>query len=228
MHQSCGLESFWNCQAYPDRHKAQQVTIRLMERLNEAEFAERFGPDGLKSAGVMANVALPNKLESAGLIDIRGTGPSADEAIKHLASLANDAFSPEALKRLIEENYLYPKQRAKQPLEDVIEQMRHDIRLEPRSGSAIQVSFTYPDRNKAQQVMSKLMQSLSEAEINFMESGGSGDQKPEWTLRGEASIPPQAASSPARMNPMGVGLGGGLLLGLSVSFVCRWLRQGRA
>jgi len=71
---------------------------------------------------------------------------------------------------------LYPKERQRKPMEDVIEQMRKDISIslldsavpqpQQRFASAFAISFRYPDRYKAQAVVRELVSKFTEETNN--------------------------------------------------------------
>jgi hypothetical protein len=212
--------------AYPDYEKAQQVTLKLMEHLDEAELSQS---DDSKLASMERVLTLPNRLESAGLIEVRGATLSPSPALVAGEHLGTVAHNRETLKQLIESQDLYREERGKQPVEVVIQKMRHDIRIEPRSSTALQVSFVYPDRRKAQQVTLELMKCLMWP--NVTEPSRSDEWKKDFTFRITGDdLPnlPLTASHLTRINLAGIGLGGGLLLGLTVSLFRGRLLHGRA
>jgi len=71
---------------------------------------------------------------------------------------------------------LYPKERQRKPMEDVIEQMRKAIRItmletavnqpQQRFASAFQINFAYPDKYKAQAVVRELVSKFTEETNN--------------------------------------------------------------
>jgi uncharacterized protein involved in exopolysaccharide biosynthesis len=71
---------------------------------------------------------------------------------------------------------LYKTERSKEPIEDVIESMKHDIKinilelpgsmLERTAASAFKIEFSYSDQHKAQQVVQTLMTKFMEANLN--------------------------------------------------------------
>jgi uncharacterized protein involved in exopolysaccharide biosynthesis len=76
------------------------------------------------------------------------------------------------LTNLIQSLDLYPSERSRQPMEDVIEIMRLDTRLLAPSDGNIEIAFTYQDRYKAQRVAATMAstmidQSIREAAISF-------------------------------------------------------------
>ncbi|MDQ1473789.1 MAG: protein tyrosine kinase modulator [Bryobacterales bacterium] len=84
-----------------------------------------------------------------------------------IIQMEGDILSRRSLSDLIQapELNLYPKERAKQPLEDVIEMMKsRDLKIDVQNmanlgkhASAFKISFSYVDRFKAQQTVSKLI-----------------------------------------------------------------------
>lgn len=210
---------------YPNREKAQQVTLRLMEHLDEAEISQS---DDWKLASMEGVLTLPNQLNSTGVIEVRGATLSPSPALVAGEHLETVAYNRETLKQFIESQDLYREDRGKQPMEVVIQKMRHDIRIEPRSSTTLQVSFVYPDRRKAQQVATELMKCLMWP--NARDPSRAYDWRKDFTFRITGDdLPnlPQTAN-PTRIKLMGIGLGGGLLLGLTVSLFRGRLLHSRA
>jgi hypothetical protein len=92
--------------------------------------------------------------------------------------LEQGVLSRESLSKIIQKPSLnlYPEQRAHQPLEEIIERMRsRDIRIQmlrPRPGSAMtfSISFSYPDRYKAAQVVRQLVSEFVNQHVRAMVS----------------------------------------------------------
>jgi len=211
--------------AYPNREKAQQVTLRLMEHLDEADISQSHDSRLASMEGVLT---LPNRLKSAGVIEVRGATLSPSPARVAREHLETVVYNRETLKQLIESQDLYREDRGKGPMEVVIQKMRHDICIEPRSSTELQVSFVYPDRRKAQQVAMELMKCLMWP--NATEPSRSDDWRKDFTFRiAGDDLPnfPQMAN-PTRIKLMGIGLGGGLLLGLTISLFRGRLLHSRA
>ncbi len=71
---------------------------------------------------------------------------------------------------------LYKNERAKEPIEDVIEAMKRDIKIniielpgsimERGAASAFSIQFSYPESHKAQQVVQTLITKFTEANLN--------------------------------------------------------------
>ena len=108
---------------------------------------------------------------------------------ERLNALSQQVLSRTALESLIDELQLYPELRARFPMQDVVEKMRTDVKVEAvastvRSGSdadAFYVRFSYPDREMAARVTERLGKlfidlnakdrgQLAEATNRFLES----------------------------------------------------------
>jgi polysaccharide chain length determinant protein (PEP-CTERM system associated) len=84
-----------------------------------------------------------------------------------LNSMASTILSRTVLQTIIQTHDLYPKDRSRLPIEDVIETMRKRITIEPvtstsanpgnRNTSAFRIKFSYEDRFKAQKVVGELV-----------------------------------------------------------------------
>jgi len=115
---------------------------------------------------------------------------------------------------------LYKSDRTRIPMEDVVQGMRNrDIRIAPihandKSVSAISVSFAYADREKAQQVVQRLVGALAK---NLPREGP-------W-VKVEVLDPPSLPGRPSwpnRLAYVGIGLAVGLGLGLVLLGARRW------
>jgi uncharacterized protein involved in exopolysaccharide biosynthesis len=82
-----------------------------------------------------------------------------------ISSLAQSILSRNMLTSLVNTQQLYPKEMARQPIDDVVEDMRKEIKITPilamagnsqNSVPAFQISFAYTDRYKAQKVVEAL------------------------------------------------------------------------
>ncbi len=125
---------------------------------------------------------------------------------------------------------LYKSERNRKPLEDVIEEMKRNVRIEridqpPAQGGmaqAFRVSFSYPDKVKAKDVADALTERLR----NLYAANGDTARR-----HGEVDIPavqiispanlPQAPLAPDRLAFLAWGLGLGLLSGVLTAFL-RW------
>ena len=95
---------------------------------------------------------------------------------ERIMQMEQDILSRTSLSTLIQDPRLnlYPTERAKEPIEDVIEQMRtQDIKIHidslsgegSRRASAFSISFKYPDRLKAQQTVQALITKFDDANL---------------------------------------------------------------
>lgn len=124
-------------------------------------------------------------------------------------------LSRSALAEVIQKFGLYPNDLARLPLEDIVEEMRHDIHIETDPGNASEfvVQFRYPDAQKAQAVVRALVAGyVFENERESMKG----------TLQHstvEQLTPPDLSSHPLRGLPLSIllwGLSLGILAGLIV------------
>ncbi len=109
---------------------------------------------GLAIGGVASQTMRTVYISTATL---QGSGDSAltEPALKK-------SLSRGRLTTVINELDLYGEDRKRKPLEDVVEQMRHDTRISHITGSgAISVAFAHPDPRTAQRVTSQLVASIS-------------------------------------------------------------------
>jgi hypothetical protein len=88
--------------------------------------------------------------------------------------LARDIFSREYLASVIQEHNLYPRERARLPLNDVIDKMKRNITLEAAPPASpenqdtltLVVKFGYSDAHLAQQVNEELISRFMEGTLN--------------------------------------------------------------
>jgi uncharacterized protein involved in exopolysaccharide biosynthesis len=87
--------------------------------------------------------------------------------------MQQDILSRDGLSELITKLNLYKSERDRKPLQDVIDDMKHDIKsnflVVPTQGKqmspAFSISFSYPDRNKAHDVVQYLVSRFSDSNI---------------------------------------------------------------
>lgn len=108
---------------------------------------------------------------------------------ERIAALSQQVMSRTALERIIQEMNLYPEDRRRKAMQDVVELMRTNIAVDPvitsqgkrSDADAFYVRFSYPDRTLATRVTEKLgglfvdlnardRGELAEATSNFLES----------------------------------------------------------
>ena len=128
---------------------------------------------------------------------------------------------------------LYRNERARVPMEDIIERMRKDLRIEAVAGGepgkvGYRISFAYPDGEKAKRVAEGLTSAFVQGSM-----ARNREREHLWRQAWNESAPAgtavevvQEASEPERGGPdraglMGWGLGGGVLLGIVVALLTR-------
>src|SRR5580658_2056311 len=91
---------------------------------------------------------------------LRPTSPQVlrHRAAEHVTEMETEILSRVSLSQTLQKLDLYKSERQRIPLEDVIEQMRRNIRIEARSSTPIvfSISFAYPDQIKAQAAVREL------------------------------------------------------------------------
>ena len=173
-------------------------------------------------------------------------------AADHVAEMESEILSRLDLYTIINDPrlLLYTEELKRKPLLDVIEQMRHDIRIEAQPSTVggpvvFSISFSYPDQIKAQAVVRELSRKFTELNRNsnqrradayrgFWEDMVQARQvnaapppPPGETVQViAAASPSQEASGSRHILFPAWGLGVGLALGLMAAFAIRW--RGRA
>jgi hypothetical protein len=173
------------------------------------------------AAGLVAALAIgyiiPSQYVSRAVLRITGTGDSAGLP-DHLRNISDRILGHDNLERMVQlpNLDLYKKQRAQQPISEVVEKMRSKdvgIRLYPaqpgvRHSQAFVISFSYPDRFKAQAV-------AREWTSQFVESNFTQPHEQGQTIEVlETADLPQVPASPNRTTIAIIGACVGLLLGL--------------
>ncbi len=144
-------------------------------------------------------------------------GANSPEIADRIRSVWEEVTSRGSLAEVIQHPRLdlYRRERARKPLEDVIEDMRTDLRLDamPGGGTPVfRISFAYPDRYKAQMVVDRLTQKMLDANP---ENVGR-----DLRVVTSASLP-EVPLKPDRLAFLGWGLAVGLLGGVLASSL-RW------
>jgi capsular polysaccharide biosynthesis protein len=145
-------------------------------------------------------------------------------ASKRLSEVYMQGTTRRELSTLIQEQNLYPKQRERAPLEDVVEQFRRDIRMSVATrlgdtdNSAAVVSFVYDDGRTAQRVTNALVAKFIEVNATLPSPG--------TTMKVlEAASLPVIPQSPVVWRVVGAGALAGLLAGL---IAATWAKRTRA
>ncbi len=79
-----------------------------------------------------------------------------------LRSIREQALVRTRLEGIIKEFNLYPAERRKLPMEDVIEKMKKDVSVELAKGETFRISFVYPSAKTAMQVVQKISNSFTD------------------------------------------------------------------
>jgi LPS O-antigen subunit length determinant protein (WzzB/FepE family) len=208
-----------------------------------------FAAAGCALAGA-ASFLLPDRYTSTAVLQITpvrrtqdalATPRAGTPADTYLREWAPEVLSVPALSRLIQDPRLnlYPKERARKPIEEVVRQMlARDLSvtaLNPASGlaaaPAFTISFSYSDRIKAHDFVQMLISSFMEQHLtrdrnNALQKGGMLleiiQRKAGESL--DVLDPPSLSITPAtptRLMIAAAGLGLGLLLGAITLFVRR-------
>jgi capsular polysaccharide biosynthesis protein len=130
-----------------------------------------FAVAGVLAAGVFSLI-VPDRYVSTAVITIENGG------LEGVGSIIQRVMSRSSLVPLINEQGLYKGERARAPMEDVIEQMKtRDIRIAPVKSStggptAISISFAAEDAAKAQRTADGLVHQFMEASIHSQAAPG--------------------------------------------------------
>ncbi|MGB7721984.1 MAG: hypothetical protein WBL65_18940 [Bryobacteraceae bacterium] len=180
---------------------------------------------GALAAGVLA-FRTPDRYVSTAVMRITPADSDRQRALDRLAELQQEVLSRTSLAEIITRPALnlYPKDRKRIPLEDVVENMRKALRfqvMQAQGGgvAAFLISFEYPDKFKAQAVVRELLSSFFRQ--NKLDRG---DQGPSAVVNLVILDPPnlpQRRLGPNRSMIVGAGLLGGAVLGLLVVLVWR-------
>jgi hypothetical protein len=139
-------------------------------------------------------------------------------------------FSDAALTRLIEQNELYPSERRSRTVADVMHRFREDISFR-RTPGGLQVSFTYPNSQKAQEVSAELVDRLIDENLAVREQEAEEERmNPQAPSRDYirsserfcVTDRPHAVPVGANLIEMlSLGLGGGALAGIAIAVLRR-------
>jgi uncharacterized protein involved in exopolysaccharide biosynthesis len=160
------------------------------------------------------------------------TATPADESTRSLLNdLDRNIFSRELLTSIIQEHNLYPRERSRMPLDDVIDNMRRNIRVdflplaspENRDTLTFVIQFDYSDRYVAQQVNTELVSHFMEGNVaRQLNAARQTDSHSPLRLR-LPDLPslPLRPTEPNRTRLAAEGLFAGLLAGLTFAIVLK-------
>lgn len=188
-----------------------------------------FAAAGFVVAGALSFL-IPNRYISSAVMQITSRDPSDTQMAQRLQRIVQEVLSHNSLADIITQRPLdlYKKERARLPMEDVVQNMRNkDIRIqsldmpagrgqERRFPSAFLIQFACPDKYKAQAVVRELItrifkQNVAAAQQAAREKAGvpAGET---LEVLDPASLPERPAS-PNRLTLAALGFLAGLVLG---------------
>ncbi|HWB98388.1 MAG TPA: hypothetical protein VG672_16875, partial [Bryobacteraceae bacterium] len=148
---------------------------------------------------------------------------------EQLTDLMTQVMSRGNLKQVIEKAGLFEEERRHTPLEDVIDEMRRNIHVDPVSGSKQQtifdVRFEYTDRVKAQKVVSALLSEFereASSTVTAAPSLAGRSPAPVLEVLDEPNIPLRPMKPNRVMVSSASGIGGVLLAGIISLVRRRW------
>ena len=216
------------------------LTMRLVEAFSTGRPLQSMVACGLLGAvlGSFVFMATPRQLASSTSIAIQTDegAPAAPFAV------AATAFSDPNLQQLVGRFGLYATPQQGQPASDLLRRFRTDISVtltEPEvpartervtigqrvitfsDHGALHVSFRYPDETKAQAVTAELARLIVEANLLAREAGGQGGPSTIGQRFRVTSPPRRIVVSPSAVQPVGLGLGIGVLAGIVVTTLRR-------
>jgi uncharacterized protein involved in exopolysaccharide biosynthesis len=177
---------------------------------------------------VAVSFAVPVHYVSQEVLNVtpaNGSTSTGESGRRLVSNLAANIFSREYLASVIQQYNLYPRERARRPLDDVIDKMKRNITLEAiplassgnRDTLTFVVQFDYSDAHLAQQVNEELMSRLMEGNLESAQRLNSN-----WTFRVlDPSSLPLSPAAPNRTQFAALGLPAGLLAGLTLAVVFR-------
>jgi len=174
----------------------------------------------------------PDRYVSTAVVRITPADSDRQRALDRLGELQQEVLSRTSLAQIIQQPALnlYPEDRKRVPLEDVVENMRNKalrIQAAPAQNGGVPaflISFEYPDKFKAQAVVRELLASFFRQ--NRLERGDQGLSAAEILEVLDPANLPQRSFYPNRPMIVAAGLLGGAVLGLLVVLVWRgaaWL-----
>lgn len=170
-------------------------------------FARIMTVAGLAGALIAAGVSLTlqDRWVCSAVVAVDGNDPA---TLVSLQKTLLEVESRGALTGVINKLGLYPSERQRMPIEDVLEKMQDALQVTPiagRSGpiTALAVRFEYEDRHKAQQATRELIRKMEDT------NGSRG-----WNMNLDVIDPPSLPARPAGPNRLAF-TGSGLLAGLT-------------
>jgi hypothetical protein len=119
------------------------------------------GIAGLVPAGIVAFLLMPYPYRSTATLKVTPLDTDA------FVSLTEAALTRSALTTIVVNQKLYPRERTRMQMEDVIDRMRRAIQVRPVGPNLAQVSFAYEDPVQAQRVSRDLVARIIYANLSF-------------------------------------------------------------
>jgi capsular polysaccharide biosynthesis protein len=180
-------------------------------------------------AGIIVTVAIafaiPVHYVWQGMLTV---APADESSLSVLDHLGHDIFSRESLAEIIQQHNLYPRERARLPLSDVIDKVKSGVSVRAvgpewpwsRNTLTFAIAFDYPDRQVAQKVGNELVSAFMEGIFDQAKSHPNGSHAT-FEVRDIAEKP----VGPNRAAFAGGGLLAGLLGGAIVAIISRSRRD---
>jgi hypothetical protein len=164
--------------------------------------------------------ALPKRYVSQTLISVDTTDPRTIGS--QLASQMPGLLAEPAMISIIQSENLYPRERARMPMSDVVDLMRKNIALlglrnsDGRGAPGFILQFSYPDPHVAQRVDEELTSQFAVSNLRAAINNSSDVSRPPMTFRVEhvANLPQNPTFPKPRLFGVGgliAGLVGGLI-----------------
>ena len=210
-----------------------------MTTWNFGKITVAFGLAGALLCGALSFIAMPDRYTSVAVLRLTKSllsgdpQPAADKTEEFVKSLIQDALARRPLADIINKQGLYQRERTREPMEDVVDRMRHDVSFERIGDSnSFHVSFRYSDAEHARRTEQDVINMLMSANVIMRRAssrrcpdltGANGclpDRGYNMEVLDPASLP-KRPSSPNRIFIAAIGLVGGLLLGAVAAVVLR-------
>jgi uncharacterized protein involved in exopolysaccharide biosynthesis len=199
--------------------------LLMQLKLSNVPFtATAFALAGMLAAGLVS-IAAPKRYVSTSVIFVRTDRP--DQLRQTLLHAAQQAFDNQLLARIIEQNGLYPDEPASQLLTTTMRRFKANIvvrPISPETVEAFEMSFTYPDSQKAQKAESDLVTKFVHASVDVTEHNaavGGIRINQQFHL---IDPPHTAPVRPKTMKLLSRGLVAGALTGVAIALLRRRFR----
>jgi len=176
------------------------------------------GMAGIVMAGVVAFLLMPYPYRSTATLKVTPLDTDA------FVSLTEAAFTRNALTTIVVSQKLYPRERTRMQMEDVIDRMRRAIQIRPVGPNLAQVSFAYEDPVLAQRVSGALVARIIDANLDFRANTNSPSDRTKGErieLVAAADQGTKQIEGKARTAMTSLGLPVGLLFGVVLALILR-------